>query len=84
MQEYLLFKGLFLIEPGVAFCRYCSLAFAPTTTLKKFSPTNDIRSVLSNLNKWIVVKIKLGIIYLKYRSASDRKISRVVAAPTVK
>ena len=99
MQEYLLFKGLvlrylcyfesffvclFLIERDVTFCRYCSLAFAPTTTSKSFNPTEDIISVLSNLDKRIVVKIKLCIIYLKYRFVSGRKISRVVAVPTVK
>ena len=60
MQEYLLFKGLvlrclcyfesifvclFLIEPDMTFCRYCLLTFAPTTTLKSFNPTKDIRKV---------------------------------------
>ena len=79
-----IFVCLFLIEPGVTFCRYCSLNFAPATTLKNFNPTKDIRGVLSNLDKTIVVKIKLCIIYLKYRFVSDRKISRVVAVPTVK
>ena len=36
------------------------------------------------LDKRIVLKIKLCIIYLKYRFVSDGKISRVVAVPTVK
>ena len=79
-----IFVCLFLIEPEVTFCRYCLLTFAQTTALKNFNPTKDIRSVLSNLDKRIVVKIKLCIIYLKYRFVSDRKISRVVAVPTVK
>ena len=99
MQEYLFFKRLvlrylcyfesffvclFLIETDVTFCRYCLLNFAPTATLKNFNPTKDIKSVLLNLDKRIVVKIKLCIICLKYRFASDRKISRVVAVLTVK
>ena len=61
MQEYLLFKGLvlrylcyfesifvclFLIEPDVTFCRYCSLTFAPATTLKNFNPTKDIEGLI--------------------------------------
>ena len=79
-----IFVCLFLIELDVTFYRYCLLAFAPTTTLKNFNPTKDIGSVLSNLDKRIVVKIKLCIIYLKYRFFSARKISRVVAVPTVK
>ena len=58
MQTYLLFKGLvlihlcyfesifvclFLIEPGVTFCRYFLLTFAPTTTLKNFNPTKTVQ-----------------------------------------
>ena len=99
MQEYVTFKGLvlrylcycesifvslFLIELDVTFCRFCSSTFAAATTLKNFNPTKDIRSVLSNLDKRIVVKIKLYIIYLKCRLVSDRNISCVVAVPTVK
>ena len=79
-----IFVCLFLIELDITFCRYFLLTFAPTTTLKNFNPTKDIRSVLSNLDQRIVVKIKLCVIYLKYRFVSDRKISRLVAVPTVK
>ena len=64
------------------------MTFAPTSTLKNFNvvvgAARAIRSVLSNLDKRIVVKIKLCIIYLEYRFVSDRKISRVVTVPTVK
>ena len=79
-----IFVSLFLIEPDLTFCRFCSSTFAPKTTLKNFNPTKDVRSVLSNLDKRIVVKIKLYIIYLKCRLVSDRKISCVVDVPTVK
>ena len=68
----------------MAFCRYCLLTFAPTTTLKILIQQKDIRSVLSNLHQRIVVKIELCIIYLKYRFVFNRKISRVVAVPSVK
>ena len=50
----------------------------------KFFKSNKDRSVLSNLNKRTVLKTRLCIIYLKYRSVFDRNISRVVAVPTLK
>ena len=81
-----IFVCLFLIELDMTFCRYCLLTFAPTTTLKNFDPIKDI-SVLSNLDKITVVKIRLCIIYQIYRFVSGRfhsKISRVSAVPTIK
>ena len=57
----------------------------PNNHIKKnFNPAKVITGVLSNLDKRIALKIKSCIIYLKYRFVSDRKISRVVAVPTVK
>ena len=79
-----IFVCLFPIELDVVFCKYCLLTFAPTTTLKILIQQKDIRSVLSNLYKRIVVKIELCIIYLKYRFVFNRKISRVVAVTSVK
>ena len=99
MQEYSLFKGLvlrYLCYFRIYFCWFISywtrcgilqILFSdlcPNNHIKNFNPTKDIRSVLSNLRKRIVVKIELCIIYLKYRFVFNRKISRVAAVPSVK
>ena len=99
MQEYSLFKGLVLrclCYFRIYFCLLISywtrcgilqilfIDLCPNNHIKNFNPTKDIRSVLSNPHKRIVVKIELCIIYLKYWFVFNRKISRVVAVPSVK